>query len=136
MEEESHQRIESIETVGAIITRESDGVIIIRVKPVDMTKEVMAEVLRGRFSFGRVRAPVLVDTRQVRSMTREAQELSASPEIRPFTDCLALLVGNSVTVVLANFFLVLARPPYPTRMFRHEAAARAWIDATRSTGRG
>ncbi len=122
----------TIETSGAHITREADGTIAIRVKPVVMTGEVMAEVLRGRFSFGRTRCPVLVDTRQVRSMTREAQELSAAPENRPYTECLALLVDNSVSVVLANFFMIFVRPPYPTRMFRTEGAARAWLAATRS----
>lgn len=124
-----------VDTAGAEITLERDGTVVIRVKHVDMTREVMADVLAGRFTLGRVRAPVLVDARRVRSMTREAQELSAGPDTLPYTDCIALLVASAVSVVLGNFFLVFVRPPFPTRMFRDEAEARAWLAATRSVPR-
>jgi len=124
-----------VSTTGADITLEEDGTVVVRVKPVDMTREMMAEVLEAQFALGKVRAPVLVDARRVKSMSRAAQELSAAPETIPYTDCIALLIANSVTVVLANFFVVFVRPPYPTKMFRSEAAARAWLAATRSVRR-
>ena len=122
----------SVDTRGARITLERDGTVAIRVKHVDMTGEPMQEVPVCRFALGRVRAPILVDARRVRSMTREAQEMTAKPDTLPYTDCIALLVDNSLSVVLANFYLVFVRPPFPTRMFRSEEAARAWLATARS----
>lgn len=118
---------EVVDTRGAVIHRDDDGTIVIRVKHVDMTAEVMRDVLAGRFSFGRVKAKVLIDTRAVRSMTREAQELTAADDVLPYTGCIALVVANSLSVVLANFYLLFVRPRFPTRMFRTEEAAREWL---------
>jgi hypothetical protein len=58
--------------------------------------------------------------------------LTAAPETIPYTDCIALLVDKPVTVVLVNFFMVLVRPPFPTKMFRAEPSAREWLARTRS----
>jgi len=124
-----------VDTVGAEITLEADGTVVIRVKAVHMTEEVMAQVLEGRFSLGKVRAPLLVDTRRVLSMSRKAQEITAAPNTVPYTDCIALIVDKPVTVVLVNFYMVFVRPPFPTRMFRTEAAARDWLARTRSVHR-
>lgn len=112
---------------GADIEVEPDGTVIIRVKPVNMSVDLMRGVLDARFSLGLRRAPVLVDTRRVLSMSREAQQLSAKPGVREYTACLALVVESALSVMLANMFIAFARPPYPTRMFRDEVAARGWL---------
>lgn len=116
-----------VDTRGAVIQRDEDGTIVIRIKHVDMTADVMRDVLAGRFSFGKVKAKVLIDTRAVRSMTREAQELTATDDVVPYTGCIALVVANGLSVVLANFYLLFVRPRFPTRMFRTEEAAREWL---------
>lgn len=118
---------------AADLALEPDGTIVIRVKPVVMTAIEMAAVLDARIRLRDGLAPILVDTRRVTSMSREAQEMTASERMRPFTDCVALLVDNPVSVVLANFFVVLVRPPYPTKMFRSEERARRWIADVRRT---
>jgi hypothetical protein len=116
------------ETRAAEISVEPDGLVLIRIKEgLDLEAEHMREVLEARFALAPSAAPVLVDARRVRSMTREAQEISAAPDVRPFTARLAVLVGSPVSVVLGNFFMVIVRPPYPTRLFRDEARARAWL---------
>lgn len=116
---------------AADIFREDDGMIVVRVKNVDMTAPRMTEILDARRrAFGAQRVPLLIDARRVKSMTREAQELTARPDSVEYTDCLALLVESAVSVVLVNFFMVFVKPPYPTRMFRSEDAARAWLHAT------
>jgi hypothetical protein len=111
---------------------EEDGLIVIRVKHVDMTAAEMRKVLDARLSLLKARAPLIVDARQVKSMSREAQEMTASAEMRPYTQCIAVLASNPVSVLLVNFFMVLVKPPYPTQMFRDEVKARAWIAETRS----
>lgn len=114
---------------------EQDGLIVIRVKHVDMTSEQMRKVLDARLALRPAPAPVLVDARQVKSMSREAQEMTASAEMQPYTECIAMLASNPVSVLLVNFFMVLVRPPYPTQMFRDEAKARAWVAEKRSARR-
>lgn len=114
---------------------EQDGLIVIRVKHVDMTGEQMRKVLDARLELCRARAPLLVDARSVKSMSREAQEMTASAEMRPYTECIAMLASNPVSVLLVNFFMVVVRPPYPTQLFRDEAKARAWVAEKRSSHR-
>jgi len=122
---------------AADIICEPDGMIVIRVKNVDMTAERMNEILDARRrAFGAHEVPLLIDTRKVRSMTREAQEITARPDSKEFTECMALLADSAVSVVLVNFFMVFVRPPYPTRMFRSEEAARAWLHDTHAKRRG
>ena len=122
----------SIDTTAARIEAEADGVVVIRVKAgVDLNEDCMREILAARFTLAPGSATLLVDARRVRSMSRAAMELSANPDVRPFTVSLAVLVASPVSVVLTNFFMVFIRPPYPTKLFRDESAARAWLRQSR-----
>ncbi|MBI3203819.1 MAG: hypothetical protein IT377_06270 [Polyangiaceae bacterium] len=122
----------SLDTPAARVELERDGIVVIHVKSgIDMTEDHMRLILEARFTLAPREAAVLVDARLARSVSRAALELSANPKVRPFTDCLAILNGSPVSVVLANFFLVFVRPPYPTKLFRDEEAARAWLRGNR-----
>lgn len=74
--------------------------------------------------------PVLVDTTRIRAMTREAQEATVTKDLVGRTSRVAVLVGSPVSVMIGNFFLILARPSYPARLFTSEAEARAWLTVT------
>lgn len=121
-----------VETNAAVVEVEPDGVVVVRVKAIDMDADRMREVLRARFELVPRAAPVLVDARRVRSMSREAQGLTVSAAERPYPDCLAILMDGPVSVVLGNFFMVFVKPPYPTKLFRDEGVARAWLRESRS----
>ncbi|MCK6535866.1 MAG: hypothetical protein L6Q84_23095 [Polyangiaceae bacterium] len=122
----------SLDTPAARVELEPDGIVVIHVKSgIDMTEDHMRQILEARFTLAPREAAVLVDARRARSVSRAALELSANPKVRPYTDCLAILQGSPVSVVLANFFMVFVRPPYPTRLFRDEDAARAWLRSIR-----
>jgi hypothetical protein len=71
--------------------------------------------------------PTLADVRGMRSATRESRELAAGPNVAAITARMAIIVGNPVTRLLGNFFLVVTKPKYPTRLFTDEPAARAWL---------
>ena len=117
-----------VETTAAEIEEEPGGLVVVRIKPgVDLVLERMREILDARFALVPRPAPVLVDARHCRSMSREAQELSAGAEASPYTARLAILMDGPVSVVLGNFFMVFVKPPYPTRLFRDETAAREWL---------
>lgn len=71
--------------------------------------------------------PVLIDTRALRSMTRSAQEATTNGTLVGRTARVAVLVGSPVSVMIGNFFLIFAKPPYPSRLFTSELEALAWL---------
>lgn len=70
---------------------------------------------------------VLVDARGVRGMTREAMQTAASDAVVSAIERCAVVVGSPVTVMVSRFFALIVKLPCPIRMFRSEAAARAWL---------
>lgn len=74
------------------------------------------------------RRPLLVDLRAAgRPMDRAARELYAGPELAAVVSAAALLVGSPVGRVIGTFFLRIARPAAPIRIFTDEDAALAWL---------
>lgn len=78
----------------------------------------------GRLSQGRV-LPLLVDTRNVTSIQREARECYAKNTV---SCAVALVVKSALNKIIANFFLGLNRTMFfPTRVFNDEAEALNWL---------
>lgn len=119
----------------AILSVEADGVLVIRMLPVvDGTPEDARAVREAHTRLAPYGGPVLIDARAVQSLSRAAMEEGATKDLG--IECMAILVESAVSVVLANVFFFLVRPPYPTRMFRDEVDARSWIAAKRTRKAG
>jgi hypothetical protein len=57
---------------------------------------------------------------------KEARDYAA--EITPkMIKALALLTNSSLSKMIAEIFMLVKKPPYPTRMFTSEAEALIWI---------
>ncbi|MFT3837346.1 MAG: STAS/SEC14 domain-containing protein [Myxococcaceae bacterium] len=84
--------------------------------------DLMRELTQGQ------RVKVLVDTRNMRSLGREARAIYASEESRGYTACCALLVGSPVSRVLGSFFLGFNKPLYPTKLFTSDVDALEWMN--------
>lgn len=76
-------------------------------------------------AFGRGPVPVLVDMRALAKAERTAREHFTSADAQ--ATAVALLVGSSVSKVVANFIIGMKKMPVPTRMFTDEAAAVSWL---------
>jgi hypothetical protein len=76
-------------------------------------------------AFGRGPVPVLVDMRQLAKADKAAREHFTSEDAQ--ATAVALLVGSSVSKVVANFIIGMKRMPVPTRMFTDENAAVSWL---------
>ena len=76
---------------------------------------------------GSRKIPVLVDTRHMRAMSLTARRAAAAPETARVTSRCGLLVGGPVSALIGNFFMKVARPAYPTRLFTDVEAAEAWL---------
>jgi len=71
--------------------------------------------------------PVLTDIREMRGASILTLRRTGGPEIASMVTRLALLVGSPVSRMIGNVMMGLAKPPYPTRMFTDEDAAKAWL---------
>lgn len=58
--------------------------------------------------------------------TKEAQDYAAQ-ETPKLVKALALITNSQLSRLMANIFLTLKKPPYPTRMFTNEQNAREWL---------
>jgi hypothetical protein len=115
----------NVATVGA----EPDGTVVLVFEPgCQLNAENTVGVVRAHIAAAAgQKRPTLTDLRGMRSATREARELGAAADVVAVTLRMAILVGNPVTRVLGNFFVLVTGPKYPTKIFTEEAAARAWL---------
>lgn len=68
--------------------------------------------------------PVLVDLREARSVSREARQAFRDSGV---PSRIALYVGSSLSRTIANFFIGVARPDVPTRVFTDLDDAQEWL---------
>ncbi len=80
----------------------------------------------ARISAGR-RVPILVDSRWLKSQSREAREHFVGEEAARITLAVALLVGSPVSRMIGNFFLRRKAHRAPTQLFTDEDEAVAWL---------
>ena len=80
-----------------------------------------------------VKTPVLADLRNISTgADRLARKYYASEESSRCELCMAMVVTSPVQRMFGNLFMKLTNPPYPTRLFREEAEALAWIREAQS----
>lgn len=80
----------------------------------------------ARLAGGR-RLPVLVDSRGIKSQSKEARDLFGSKDAAAVCVSVALLVGTPVSRVIGNFFLRRMSQPVPTQLFTEETSAIQWL---------
>jgi hypothetical protein len=118
----------AIETSAAQICRCADSVIEVRIRDGAVVElPEIEEILAAQMELSDGPTVVMVDARLVKSMTRQAQERTANTAADRDTRAVAILIESPVSRLLGNFFLKLARPAYPTRLFREPARARTWL---------
>jgi len=106
-----------------------DGIVrIIHVPGAQLTledaKETMASYLK---LYKGKRRPLLVDTKTMKSMTRETRQYYAGAEAAKVASAAAIIVGTPVSRVLGNFYLGLSNPHLPSRLFTSEDEAMEWL---------
>jgi len=71
--------------------------------------------------------PLLVDIRNVKSVTGEARSHLAGEEGAKITRAVALLIGSPLSRIMGNFFLGLNKPSFPSKLFASEEEALLWL---------
>lgn len=75
-------------------------------------------------------APILVDSRGVIEITKEARNYFSSDEGYQLLSAAAILIESKFTSYLANFFLNvnLKKTPVPIKLFTSETEALKWLE--------
>lgn len=87
-------------------------------------QETMAAYERVR---GGKRLPLFVDTKTMKSFSRDARHYYASEQAAAVASAVAIIVGTPVSKVLGNFYLGLSNPHLPSRLFADENEALDWL---------
>jgi len=74
---------------------------------------------------------LLVDTRNVKSISREAREYFAGHEATSCTAAMALIVDSWINKTMGNFFISVSKPQFPTRLFSSETESLSWLRSHR-----
>ena len=77
------------------------------------------------------KCPVLVDNRNIKSITREARAYYAGEEAAKAMNAAVLLIGSSVNRLIGNFFMNFNKPKYPVKLFTSESNAIEWLKGFR-----
>jgi hypothetical protein len=106
-----------------------DGIVrIIHFPSVEVTledaQETMAAYLRIN---GGIRRPLLIDTKTMKSLARDARKYYAGEEAASVASAAAIVVGTPVSKVLGNFYLGLSNPLLPSQLFTSDDAAIEWL---------
>jgi hypothetical protein len=71
--------------------------------------------------------PILVDIRNVKSITGEARSHLAGEESAKVTRAVALLIGSPLSRIIGNFFLGLNKTSFPSKLFTSVEEALTWL---------
>jgi hypothetical protein len=75
---------------------------------------------------GPERYPLLIDTREIKSITKEARDHFSLRGRESRVICFAILVDSPLSRIIGNFFMGLNKPRVPARLFTDLEQALAW----------
>jgi hypothetical protein len=118
-----------VQTAVADVYVEDDGTLVLRFhNQARAVGDQGAEVVHTHVAVAAGRKlRTLADVRGIAAVDHSTRQLAAGPTLAAVTLRMAVLVGDPLSRTLGNFFLRVARPAYPTRLFSDEAAARRWL---------
>lgn len=77
-----------------------------------------------------VSMPVLLDVSKVWQFSDNARKFGVNSELVNLTKAMAIVTGKSTSVILlANSFLKLFKPKYPTKLFKSKEKAIKWLNS-------
>ena len=71
--------------------------------------------------------PLLVDSRDIRSITKEARDFFSIQKRETAVNALAILIYSPLSKIIGNFFMDLNKPQVPAKLFTNELEALNWL---------
>ena len=105
-----------------------DGILRIRYpQNFDLTLEVMEQVHRNRLEIIDTPCPLLVYAESVASAEYEAQQFASREDVAALVVAMGIIVKSLFTRAMSELFMRFHKPPYPTKIFKDEQTALAWL---------
>jgi len=107
----------------------SDGIVRTKVKPdaeICLKDAQKNTAVIETFYTGK-KFPLLVDIRDIKSITREAREHFTLKDRESVVNAFALVLSSSLSRMIGNFFLSFNKPRVPVKLFVHEDVALVWL---------
>jgi hypothetical protein len=117
----------SLDPRGFVFTRVRSGAQIQLQDAKDNTAKVI-EVSGGS------NYPILVDLREIKSISKEARDHFSMRGRKPNVTAIAMLVSSPLSRIIGNFFLGLNKPTVPTRLFTSEEEGILWMKRNTELG--
>ena len=105
---------------GIVLTQVQDGAEISVEDARQNTLDVIT-VTGGKIS------PLLVDTRNIHSISKEARDHFSMRERKGNVNSIAILIHSPLSKIIGNFFMGLNKPTVPTKLFTDQRTAMAWL---------
>lgn len=110
---------------------DEDGVIHTEVKPnAEIFIEDAKENSKIVNSLGEEGTGLLVDSREIKSMTREARQFFTVRNRSSKINVIAIVTRSPVSKIIANFFLGVNKPDMPCKLFNSKEKALVWVNET------
>ncbi len=106
-----------------------DGICRTKIKPgACVTLKEAAENTDAVTSFYKdKRFPLLIDSRGIKSMDREARNQFSTNNRETRINSFAVVVKSPLSRVIGNFFMGLNKPQVPAKLFDNEVKALEWL---------
>jgi hypothetical protein len=76
------------------------------------------------------RVLTFVDVREVWEYSPEARAIVGGDDFKAITIAMAVVVGYALPIkIIANFFMKINKPNYPTKLFKNEENAIKWLNS-------
>jgi len=114
---------------GTTIRLDADGILRIKASPglVDTLEDARQNVaIFAKIAAGKPR-PLLIDMRAMKTQSREVRAYYTGPETLRLNLAVAVLVDSPISRVIGNFFLGFNKMELPTKLFKSEVEALAWL---------
>lgn len=121
--------LEEVELKNVTVSLLENNIIKLKIKEhslidVDDIKEMQ---VAKRNLIGDKKHTILFVTPRLGSMTREARDYSASPEVNLNAIAKAVVLNGLTMRIIANFFIHYNKPPVEHRVFETEKEAFEWL---------
>lgn len=93
----------------------------------EITVDDLEEAYRRHLTISPMKHPVITAGRGFGKASSEVQRFASEPKICAVCSASAIVVQSAWQMHLGRIFMLLFRPPYPTRLFVSEHDAIEWL---------
>ena len=122
------QVLEKIEIEGFVTWMGDDCIVRTVVKPgIDIgisEARKNSEIVNSLIVEGK--SPLIVDNRKIKSITKDARDHFSIKDRETNVSAIAIIIGSSLSRMIANFYLGINKPKIPVKLFNSEEKAVQW----------